>query len=198
MRRRTLSILAVCATLAVLTACTSDPKPSEPSTPPDLSAPTSSPTPTPSALSEQDQAVADAWSAYQTWNRTSVSCMKNPPDSYPTCFDNVSAGLQLESDRTELTAAQQDGIRDVGDIKVTLMDTISVDTTSQPAAVRFHVCRDLTGVDQVNAAGVSQLDPDLERHQKVIVTVIDDNYPDSTGWRVSNTTSDDADATCNG
>lgn len=186
---------ALCALGLALAGCTNgDPAPTT-STPPASTAPTSSsttPSPTPTTPTPEEEAVAVAETVTRAYYQAMTSCLADPENTAATCFDDVATATELNNMRNALASAQQMHTKIVGSVEVVSTETVAANLSDEPDAtppvvpeVILRVCRDVSGVDVVDANGESIVPAGRVERGYDDVHVANYSYPDAGQWRVA-------------
>jgi len=152
---------------------------------------TSTASPSPSTTSAEDQAAQHAEAVYRDYLRAKTTCLSNPRQSLPTCFDAVAIGTERNTSLQSLRAAQEVDSKVSGDVTIISIKTTKVDLTNKvketpptvPQVV-FAVCMDVSKFNIVDKDGKSIVPPSRKPHVPVTVTVYNYQLPDPAKWRV--------------
>lgn len=189
-RRAATAAAAVLVLAGTLGACTSGGS-NDPTPVPSSSSPSASSSPTQSPADTASNAALATWKAYMEAQNTASR------DA------SVSlAELAKYATAPALTQAQQSvqGIRDkgyisAGDVRVdsartSQFSTVSDPSTTPPTYPSIHVtgCYDSVDVTLVDATGKSVQIPNRQTYFDYDATVVNANYPDTSGWRVTELT----------
>ena len=158
---RTMHLLVLCAALAVA-GCTT--KPDSVTTPDAVES---------WSAEDEAEAVQEAEQAVRDWMRTSSQCLDDPPNTDPSCFDEVSYGTLLRDDRAALEYAQENGVRYIGEATYVRTDrVVKVDLSIGPdKEVRLAGCQSIEGFDILYADGTSMIS-DWPRRERFIYVVL--------------------------
>lgn len=190
-RRAATAAAAVLVLAATLGACTSGSSDDPTPTPPTSSSPSTSSSPTQSPADTASDAALATWKAYM---EAQNAASKDATVSL--------AELAKYATAPALTQAQQSvqGIRDkgyvsAGDVRVdsartSQFSTVSDPSTTPPTYPSIHVtgCYDSVDVTLVDATGKSVQIPNRQTYFNYDATVVNANYPDTSGWRVTELT----------
>ncbi len=175
---------------AALTACTSEPQGPTSSPSPPQSA-TQSPAPSTATVSPEDEAAAAAEEVLRAYYRSFPVCMSDPPNSKPTCFDQVAIGTELINMRNTLAAAQGMETRVAGTIAIASVERLAVDLTSKleetppiVPTVTLRACADVSAYSILDKDGASIVPADRKPRSLIDVSVYNYKLPDATQWRV--------------
>ena len=152
---------------------------------------TTTASPSPSTTSAEDQAAQHAEAVYRDYLRAQTTCLSNPRQSLPTCFDAVAIGTERNTSLQSLRAAQEVDSKVSGDVTIISIKTTKVDLTNKvketpltvPQVV-FAVCMDVSKFNIVDKDGKSIVPPTRKPHVPVNVSVLNYKYPDPAQWRV--------------
>lgn len=191
-RRGRFSLLATVTAVAIaMGGCAndgSDPSP-DPSSSPNSSAPTTS-TPTPPSDTEVASEAASAVlrNYYDVRNQ-----LRQDPSKPLRLLDEVAISTELSAQRNLFNQERKQGLRQVGDTKVAVLEVQSVNLdNSDPKAgrvptVQIDLCFDVSDVDIVDADGESIIAPD--RPDTGWIQFLVSNYEWETdpenSWRVA-------------
>ena len=171
------SAAAISASLA-LTACTGSPDAAQ-----EFPA-TASPSVTPTTASAQDAAVDAAADAVQRYYVLTDHLLSDPTSSIDEAA-TASSGEELDELRSQLQEQRARGERQTGSIALSDVEPLAVELSS-PTTVTLRVCVDVSGVDVVDTAGQSVVQPGRPARSQVDVTVVDWS---PNGWLVEKTAS---------
>ena len=79
---------------------------------------TTTASPSPSTTSAEDQAAQHAEAVYRDYLRAQTTCLSNPRQSLPTCFDAVAIGTERNTSLQSLRAAQEVDSKVSGDVTI--------------------------------------------------------------------------------
>ena len=145
----------------------------------------------PEAHGHQAEADLHAEAVYRDYLRAQTTCLSNPRQSLPTCFDAVAIGTERNTSLQSLRAAQEVDSKVSGDVTIISIKTTKVDLTNKvketpptvPQVV-FAVCMDVSKFNIVDKDGKSIVPPSRKAHVPVNVSVLNYKYPDPAQWRV--------------
>ena len=160
-------------------------------TPTSTATATTTASPSPSTTSAEDQVAQHAEAVYRDYLRAQTTCLSNPRQSLPTCFDAVAIGTERNTSLQSLRAAQEVDSKVSGDVTIISIKTTKVDLTNKvketpptvPQVV-FAVCMDVSKFNIVDKDGKSIVPPSRKAHVPVNVSVLNYKYPDPAQWRV--------------
>lgn len=172
-----MSAAVISASLA-LTGCTGSPDAAQ-----ELPA-TAAPSVTPTTASAQDSAVDAAEDAVQRYYVLTDQLLSDPTSSIDEAA-TASGGEELDELGSQLQEQRSRGERQAGSIALSDVEPLAVELSS-PTTVTLRVCVDVSGVDVVDAAGQSVVQPGRPARSQVDVTVVDRS---PNGWLVEKTAS---------
>ena len=122
---------------------------------------------------QEAQAVAGAEQAIRDWMHVKAQCLVDPPNTDPSCFDQVDVDTARTNDRAMLQYAQDNGVRYVGEATyVQTEKVVKVDLSIGPdKEVQLVGCQSLSDFDIIQVDGTSALPSDWPRRQRSIFVV---------------------------
>jgi len=191
---RALAVASACAVLAVTAGCTSTKHPVGTAAPA-VHVVTGTPAPTPSELSPEDQAQADAEEAVREYFRVSNETRHDPEKFLDWQeVETVATDTALSDLEQSLVSLWQQGAHQVGDLKVEWIqlapdgvDLTDNQTITPPDVpnVQFRVCYDVSQVDSVTSDGKSVTQPGRKDRAVFQIGVTNYQYPSGpwlVGW----------------
>ncbi len=127
------------------------------------------PTPTPTGFASEAEAFAAAEATYRAY----VDALNQVDLSDPSTFEEVyrwTTGDANAAIRTSLSSMAAEGWTVVGDSTVALVEPAPLGN-AENAAVVLAVCVDVSGVDVVDASGVSQVQADRNDTESLSVSL---------------------------
>ena len=192
--------MAVAALVAGGAACTKDDPVAQPTPPPPTTSaapspsPSATPTPTPTpTLSQRQQAEADAIAMVKKYYALSDKLAAKPPGiaAAKRQLQAVATSYELAyaiADIGQLHAAKQ---RQTGMVAIVSPHVEAIDLTFKPKAptpriptIKIRVCRDVSDLDLLDAAGKSLANPKRQMRRLSHVEMVNADWPGLAGWRV--------------
>ncbi|QPE05628.1 hypothetical protein IT882_06425 [Microbacterium schleiferi] len=127
------------------------------------------PTPTPTGFASEAEALAAAEATYRAY----VDALNQVDLGDPSTFEEVyrwTTGDANAAIRTSLSSMAAEGWTVVGDSTVALVEPAPLGN-AENAAVVLAVCVDVSGVDVVDASGVSQVQADRNDKESLSVSL---------------------------
>ena len=161
-------------------------------------APTSTPTSgssssaAPSATDPADEARAQAVEFVPTYVQTIDDLYLDPTRPLDDLYE-VAVAPEATNQATAIGTFRSQGYRQVGRSELVTATADSVDLTTDSAAspasaaptVVVTACVDVEQVQATDASGTSVVPADRPRYLVARLTVVNSDYPDASGWRVS-------------
>ena len=138
---------------------------------------------------DEATAIADAEQAIRDWMYVGSQCLADPPNTDPSCFDDVATDDFLIREREALEDAQDEGFRYLGAPKLLRTERVvfiqlTVGTSKE---VQLSVCTDRTDYDVLMPDGTSGIPPGTPAHTRAIYTV----RKHARQWKVADITPED-------
>ncbi len=207
----TVIVLAVAVTAGLITAValtlnrdtpqfpntTAAPTPQQnPPSPSAQETPTATATPTNPPLTPEEQAVADAESAYRRYLELTSQILATLPynddyAAYERAYTQVATGVAQTQAAVEAGDAAKAGQRLSGEITLASYEVVSLSLGSEEGAVSqvvIEACDDFSRTDVLGPGGHST--KNSEGPQRYVNTVTLRFYEEINGWRVAETASD--------
>ena len=146
----------------------------------------------PSATDPADEAQAQAVEFVPTYVQTIDDLYLDPSRPLDDLYE-VSVAPEATNQATAIGSFRSQGYRQVGRSQLVTVTADSVDLTTDPAAspsptlptVVVTACVDVGQVQATDASGTSVVPADRPRYLVARLTVVTPDYPDASGWRVS-------------
>ncbi len=144
------------------------------------------------AAEEEAEAVQAAEQAVRDYYQVRDQCLADPPNTDPSCFDEVSMDDQLTNDRNTLEYTQEEGLRVVGAIKVVGTErVVDIQLPVGHKEITLSMCLDTAGLDTIGPDSTSvKPEGDPRGRQLFIVRKHADK------WKVANILDDPEGETC--
>ncbi|WP_233488934.1 hypothetical protein [Blastococcus sp. TF02-09] len=146
----------------------------------------------PSATDPADEARAQAVEFLPTYVQTIDDLYLDPTRPLDDLYE-VAVAPEATNQATAIGTFRSQGYRQVGRSELVTATADSVDLTTDSAAspssaaptVVVTACVDVEQVQATDASGTSVVPADRPRYLVARLTVVNPDYPDASGWRVS-------------
>lgn len=130
-----------------------------------------SPTPTPTGFASEEEAFAAAEATYRAY----VDALNQVDLSDPSTFEEVyrwTTGDANAAIRTSLSSMAAENWTVSGESAVTVVEPSPIYEADDKAMVSLAVCVDVSGVDVIDADGVSQVESDRRDEEPLTVSLM--------------------------
>ena len=145
----------------------------------------------PTASDPSNDAEAQAVAFVPTYVRTIDDLHLDPSRPLDDLYE-VAVTPEATVQATAIGTFRSQGFRQAGRSELVMATADSVDLTTDPAAsptplptVVVTACVDVSQVQATDASGTSVIPADRPRYLVARLTVVNPDYPDASGWRVS-------------